>query len=151
MPTKTKSSPIKSSKRRQPTLYSILALLGRSITEMDGRSEKSNRILIVSEQGIMGSGLEKLLVDEQTFEVVRLVLHSEEDLLQQIWQLLPDIIILALEPTEICPARLLEQLQDYGRVRIVLVDLLSNEIDVYDREPVTLNDYGTLINHLRYK
>ena len=64
---------------------------------INGRSPQSNRILVVDNHEIMGAGLEKLLSSEQAFEVWGFTTPDESALIDEIWRLQPDTVILAAE------------------------------------------------------
>jgi DNA-binding NarL/FixJ family response regulator len=116
---------------------------------INGRSTAFNRVLVIDNQGIMGAGMEKLLAGDQALEVIGVATLNEQTLVQEIWQLQPDTIILTLESEVINPYRLLEVLQDYGHLRIILASVNSNVMDIYDRQQITANNPGSLIARLR--
>lgn len=116
---------------------------------INGRSTAFNRVLVIGNQGILGAGIEKLLAGDQALEVIGVAGVNEQTLVQKIWQLQPDTIILTLEPEVISPSRLLELLQDYGRLRIILTSADSNVIDIYDRQQIVANNPSSLTGKLR--
>lgn len=112
------------------------------------RSATFNRVLVVDTQGIMGASLEKFLTEEPLVEVYGLVWEEKTDLVQEILRLLPDTIIMVFESGLMTPNQLLDALPDYGRIRIILVSVISNVIDVYDRQHIQVDNYFDLINQL---
>lgn len=115
----------------------------------NGRSITSNRVLVVDNQGIMGAGLVNLISGDPTFDVLGVTNTNEEILVQEIWQIQPDIIILILESEGISPCRLLDLLEGYGRLRIILVSVDNNDIGVYDRQHTITQNQDSLISKLR--
>lgn len=115
----------------------------------NGRSATSNRVLVVDNQGIMGAGLEKLLAGDQALEVSGITTRNELILVQEIQRLQPDTIILVLESEIISPCRLLELLQYYGRFRIIMVSINSNNIEVYDRQEIVACNQDSLLTKLK--
>jgi DNA-binding NarL/FixJ family response regulator len=106
-------------------------------------------VLIVDNQGIMGAGIEKLLSEEGSLEVFGLPTESEEGLVQNILSLQPDIIILILESQSTTSARLFELLPDYGRLRIILVSMNSNLVEVFDKKQITANNLATFVGKIK--
>ncbi len=117
----------------------------------NGRSATFNRVLIVDNQGIMGAGLERLLSEEPALEVFGVTVDGEKMLIQEIWRLQPDSIILIEESEGISPIRLMKLLKDYGRLRIIVVSTNSNVFEVYDKQQILTGSYLTLMEQLKDK
>ena len=107
-----------------------------------------NRVLIVDNQAIMGAGLEQLLSGSQVIEVSGITMQNERALVEMVWQVQPDTIILILESQCISPGRLFDLLQNYGRLRIILVSANSNVIEVFDRQQIMTIDHVALLDQL---
>lgn len=112
------------------------------------RSVNFNRVLIVDNQGIMGAGMEKLLSEEPSLEVFGITTESETILVQNIFRLQPDIIILISEFQETTPIRLLNLLYDYGRLRIITVSMYRNVFEIFDKQQITTKNWATLLGQL---
>ena len=97
-------------------------------------------------QSIMGAGMEKLLSGVPSLEVMGIDLENEATLVQDISRLLPDIVIMIVESQGTTPVRLLELLDDYGRLRIILLSMTSNCFEVYEKRPVVARNWASLIN-----
>jgi hypothetical protein len=106
-------------------------------------------VLVVDNLGIMGAGVEAFLFGEQSLEVLGIAVESETSLLQEIWRLWPDTIILTVESQITTPPRLLGLLQDYGRLRIILVSANNNLFEVYDRQQHIISDATTFLDRLQ--
>jgi chemotaxis response regulator CheB len=113
------------------------------------RSTTVNRVLIVDNQGIMGAGLERLLSEEPSLEVLGITTKSETTLIKEIWHLQPDIIILTVESQGINPTRLMNLLSDFTSLRIILVSMTSNVFEVYDRQQISTIDRNSLTMQLK--
>ncbi|MCB9423084.1 MAG: hypothetical protein H6667_25010 [Ardenticatenaceae bacterium] len=108
-------------------------------------------MLVVDNQSIMGAGLERLLGQIEAFEVLGVSPENELTLVQEIWRLLPDIIVLVQDSQVIEPGRLLDLLPDYGRLRIVQVSIDSNTVQIFDKQEITINHHGALFDQLKNK
>ncbi len=115
----------------------------------DGRSSLTNRVLITNNQSMMGAGLEHLLSGEQALDVFGVEAPSEEALLEKIRQIQPDVVILdAASPvTNVC--RLLEALGDYGRLRVIKISAENNDLDVYDKKRIAVQNQNSLLSQLK--
>ncbi|MCB9419934.1 MAG: response regulator transcription factor [Ardenticatenaceae bacterium] len=113
------------------------------------RSSVSNHILVVNNDEIMGAGLENLLSNEETLDVWGCTVQNEAALIDEIWRLRPDTIILTAESHMTDPARLLELLSGYGRIRIILVSINSNLFEIYDRQQVAPDNWVSFLTKLR--
>jgi len=114
------------------------------------RSLQFNRVLIASNEGLMGAGLQRLLSEEPSLVVVNCLLGNETSLIAEIHRLLPDIVVL-VSAEALSPARLLELLPDYGRLRIILVSLTSNTIEVYDRQQIQVENESAFLDQIIIK
>ena len=108
-----------------------------------------NRLLVVDHQKILGAGLEHLLSGEESLEVYGFSTQDESALVDEIWRIRPDVIILMAESQLTTPSRLLTLLPDYGRLRIILLDLDSNIFEIYDKQRFTANDWLSFVTKLR--
>jgi chemotaxis response regulator CheB len=133
----------------QQPIHNPLWFKVRPMKTINGRSTTFNRVLVVDNQGIMGAGLEKLISADQAIEVLGIVVPDEPTLVQEIWRIQPDIIILISESEVISPCQLLERLGDYGRLRIILVSENSNVMDVYDKQQITARNQDSLLAQLK--
>lgn len=115
----------------------------------NSRSANFNRVIVVGNQSIMGAGMEELLSSEPFFEVVGTSTNSETALVQIISRLQPDIIVSILESKGPTPTRLLELLFDYGSLRIVLVSMESNVLEVYEKKQIITNEWTTLMGQIK--
>lgn len=116
---------------------------------INGRSTAINRVLVVDNLVLMGAGLECLLSEELTLEVFGVAIDSEAALVEDIRRLQPDIIILIQEMEITTPSRLLGLLNEYGRLRIISVSYTSNLFEIYDKQPIAINDRATLVEQIK--
>ena len=108
-----------------------------------------NRMLLINNRGLMRAGLEKLLAEDKTIEVYSLPWVNETTLIQDIWNYRPNSGVLLTEAGAICPLRLLELIDGYGSLRIILVSMQSNVFDVFDRKQIIISSHTELIEQLK--
>lgn len=113
----------------------------------ESRSHQFNRVLIVSNKGLMGAGLQRLLAVEPSLVVTNCLPGSEASLISAIWRFLPDIVVL-VSTEAVSPARILDLLPDYGRLRIILVSLTSNTIEVYNRQQIQVENESAFLDQI---
>ncbi len=111
------------------------------------RSHQFNRVFIASDEGLMGAGLQRLLGEEPSLVVRNCLLGNEASLITEIQRSLPDIVVLT-SAEAVSPVRLLELLPDYGRLRIILVSLTDNTIEVYDRQRIRVENESAFLDQI---
>ncbi len=93
---------------------------------------RTQRVLIVGNNSLFHAGLESLLSDKLNITAVGFSLSQADSLVQYIWHILPDIIILSGN-TDIDPVTLLQSLDGYPSVRIIEVDEDQNMLQIFDK------------------
>jgi len=116
----------------------------------ESRSHQFNRVLIASDEGLMGAGLQRLLSEEPSLVVMNCLLESEASLISAIRRFLPDIVVL-VSTEAVSPTRMLDLLPDYGRLRIILVSLTSNTTEVYDRQQIQVENESAFLDQIIIK
>jgi len=106
-----------------------------------GRSLDCSRVLIADNLALMGAGLEKLLSAEKDLEVVGVAVQSEEELVQEIWRIGPDVLVLTSESQIVDLFHFWQQLENYGRLRIVLISLYSNTVQIFEMQQMTVFNF----------
>ena len=102
----------------------------------NGRLTASKRVLVVDNHSILGTGVEELLSNIDQLQIIGVNPADEVDLLQDIWQLVPDVIILSDRSSIISPTQLLFQLKYYPSVRLIVVSEDENTLDIYDKRQI---------------
>jgi DNA-binding NarL/FixJ family response regulator len=108
-----------------------------------------NRLLVVDDLQILGAGLKNLLSKEEALEVYGFSTQDESALVDEIWRVRPDTIILMAESQLTTPVRLLTLLPDYGRLRIIFLNLDNNIFEIYGRQQITVEDWSSFRTNLR--
>ena len=119
--------------------------------DKNSRFADPTRVLIVDHQGLLGAGLSSLLANESPFEVLGTTGENETSLVQAIWHLRPEIVLLAADYPVVHPLRLFDLLPDYGRLRIILVRESSDVIEDFQKEETTIDSSTALIDLLKRK
>jgi DNA-binding NarL/FixJ family response regulator len=114
----------------------------------NGRSPTHNRILVVDNDEILGAGLENLLSNEESLKVWGVATQEESVLIDEIQRSQPDTVILIAESKLSNPTRLFTLLPGYGRLRIILVSIDSNILEIYDKQQITANNWLSLVTKL---
>ena len=108
------------------------------------------RVLVVTQNLLLGDVLESLLDSVFTLPAHRVMRVGADALLEGIDQFRPEVVVLEEGLVGNGSSCLLSQLLKYGRIRIILVNLEKNRLHVYDTFPVSLiqsTDFITLIEN----
>ena len=96
----------------------------------------TRRVLVVENESLLGTGIEKLLASKANLDVMGVMPADEVDLINIIWSLQPDIVILNKASSLMDSEKLLTLLKDYPTFRILEVSADDNRIRVYDKHEV---------------
>ncbi len=105
---------------------------------------KSSRVLIVENNLLIGAVIENLLAQEEDLELYSTVPENESTLVEEVWQIKPDTIILNDDSKLIKPMRLLTSLINYPQIRVVVVNLNNDSVLVYDQQRTSLMQHDDL-------
>jgi len=107
------------------------------------------RVLILDNQLLVGAGIQLLLSGEADLEIIGLPSLNCEDLAQLINKLEPDVIVLDEINHLTHLAGLLALLNNFSRLRIVVVRVQDDLIQIYDKQEVLVTRSGQLSNIIR--
>jgi DNA-binding NarL/FixJ family response regulator len=106
------------------------------------------RILVVSENDLLLTGIERLLGANNGYSIHKSVSLDEKDIIQQIQQTGMDVII--IEANEIVPSvdRLIRLMCTSNQLRVLTLEVNSNQIQIYDKREVLLQGSEDLVSYL---
>lgn len=110
----------------------------------NGRYTPTQRVLIIDNRSIMGAGVETLLSDTKHFQVIGTSPRDENDLVSDVWQYSPDVIIISSQSQLTDPARLMTLLKRYRSFRLIVVSEDDNTMEVYEKRRVTARQRSDL-------
>jgi chemotaxis response regulator CheB len=113
------------------------------------RTINMQRILILENQRLVGAGIQFLLDGEADLDVIGISFHDSEELAQIINKSEPDVIVLDEVGHLTHLTRLLPLLNDWTKLRIVVVSGQDNLIRIYSRQEVFVTRASQLINIIR--
>ena len=107
------------------------------------------RVLIVTSELLLRQGIASLLSHEVDINVLSINYVNEKTLIQEIDQFNPDVVILdeSLEYRDL--TILLDVLIDHPRIRLMVVNVIDNKINVYDKSEFEVSHSYDLISAIR--
>lgn len=107
------------------------------------------RVLIVTSELLLREGVESLLSREVDIKVFSTQFFDESTLAQEIDQHQPDVVILdeRLEYTDL--ANLFDLLIDYPKIRVMVVNVIDNKVNVYDKSEFVVSHSYDLVSAIR--
>lgn len=103
----------------------------------NGRYTAIQRVLVIDNRSIMGAGVETLLASSGKLQVIGSAPKNEDELVHDVWQFSPDVIILSKQSQITDPIRLLRLLDNYRSFRLIVVSEDDNMMEVYEKRQVT--------------
>ena len=117
----------------------------------NGHVGAKRRILVVSTGSLLDVGVERVLQDVDSFDVRSMVYTNHSALVEAIARIQPDAIILsqseALTATEVL--ELLDNTPTPATLRIVVVHMDSNTIDLYQKKRIIATHRDDLVATIR--
>jgi DNA-binding NarL/FixJ family response regulator len=105
------------------------------------------RVLVSENQRLLGAGLENLLRREDDLLVMGVALESQEALRQAIDRSQPDVVV--LDGATIDAVGLLELLENYPKLRVVLVSADGSLVRTYKAQQVVVTRATELVDLVR--
>jgi DNA-binding NarL/FixJ family response regulator len=107
------------------------------------------RVLIVTRELLLREGVESLLSREVDIKVHGTQFIDESTLAKEIDRYHPDVVILdeRLEYTDL--ANLFDLLIDYPRIRVMVVNVIDNKVNVYDKSEFELAHSYDFVSAIR--
>jgi DNA-binding NarL/FixJ family response regulator len=106
------------------------------------------RVLIVENQLLLGAGLQSLLIDETDLDVIGTSPSDQPELVEQIKRIRPDVVLLDVDSRLTDPADLLTCLENYPKLRVLVVSSDDHLIRIYDKQEVLIRGASQLANLL---
>lgn len=103
------------------------------------------RVLVIQSKSILAAGITSLLQQQGTFEVARFGYQNKGKLCEEIDRFRPDVIILdtSLGPAKI--SSLLSLLEVHQKLRLLVISLENNKVQVYEKQDQSINTLENLI------
>jgi DNA-binding NarL/FixJ family response regulator len=114
-----------------------------------GKDRPVQRVLIVQNDLLLGAGVESLLGCQPDFTVIGVSFSDEIALMTQIKQLQPHIIVLDKATPLNTSLKLLADLLDHPKWRVVVVSANDNLVVVYDKQQVLATQATDLVSLIR--
>lgn len=116
----------------------------RGISHCTPNGRENTRVLLTTQNVLLGDVLELLLADE-LIPVHRIMCTQPDSLWQEVEQHQPQVIVLEEGLFDaVCLARLAQR-QGRGRRRIILVHLQKNQVQIYGERPLSLTQAADFI------
>ncbi len=107
------------------------------------------RVLIVTSELLLREGIASLLSREGDFNVSTTNYIDEKTLIHEIDQNIPDVVILD-ERMEFSDLTILFNLLiDYPKLRVMVLSVIDNKVNVYDKAEIELSHSYDLISAIR--
>ena len=108
------------------------------------------RVLIVTSELLLREGVESLLSREVDINVYSTQFIDESTLAHEIDHYQPDVVILdeRLEYTDL--THLFDLLIDYPRIRVMVVNVIDNKVNVYDKSEFEVSHAYDLVSAIRH-
>ena len=100
-------------------------------------------ILIVENKKLLGASIQSLLAS-MNFNVCGIMPQNERDLLEAIWFVRPDVMILDKDSQLTSPTRLLNQLKTYPNLRLIVVNANAHTMKIYDQKELKASSTASL-------
>lgn len=113
--------------------------------------ETQRRVLVIENDLLLGAGVESLLLQEISLDVIGISPRDEEELIRKIRYLQPAVIILDEATLLTQSIRLLAMLRKEHELRLVIVNADKNLVQVYHKQSVLLTQISDLIEVLLEK
>ena len=119
------------------------------------RSSFLKRILVVSKNDLLVIGIERLLGQNNGYSIHKSVSLDEQEIIQQIRQNGLDVIIIEVNtggsdvnagPTDV--NRLMRLMDASDNLRVLTLEVNSNQIQIYDKREVCLRGSEDLVTYL---
>lgn len=106
-------------------------------------------ILIVNPAFVLTAGLEVLLHRQRDINVVSSNPENEERLIEEIKRYHPDIVLLDDGHCLVEPLRLMALLRDYPSLRVIVVNLNDNRLQIFTRQELYVTRAEDLVDAVR--
>ena len=108
-----------------------------------------SRVLIVENQRLLGAGLQALLTENSDLDIIGVSPSNQIELVRKIRQLQPDVVFLSEGSRLTNAVDLLALLEDYPRLRVVVISANDHLVRIYDQQQVLIKPANQLLNIIR--
>lgn len=112
------------------------------------REHKLKRILVVSQNDLLHIGIERLLGQSNSYSIHQSFSLDEKEIILQIQQMGMDVIIIETPSENLEAESLLRLLSSSKQLRVLTLEINSNQIKIYDKREVLLQFSEDLISYL---
>lgn len=114
---------------------------------------KSQRVLIVHARSLLLESIARLLEANENgkFEVVSTLADNLPDLVYEVGELKPAIIVIDEATSFTKPAALIAALLNTRRTRLIVLNTETNKMDIYDKREFIVSQPEDLIEFLNYE
>jgi len=119
---------------------------------VQGTSERApgvRQVLVVETHILIGAGIHSILAVETDLEVTGISPGDQAELIHEIRRLRPDIVVLDEDSRLADPTDLLAWLEDYPKLRLVVISANDNRVCVYDKQQVLTSKASDLLDIIR--
>lgn len=92
------------------------------------------KVLVIDNNQLLSACIKSLLANEAELHVITISPENEAALIHKIWHLKPDVVILDEDSPLTSPMRLLSRLENYPKLRLIIVNAYNNWVQVYDTQ-----------------
>jgi len=107
------------------------------------------RVLIVENQILLGAGVQSLLGDETDLEMRGISPTSQVDLIHEIRQYQPDIVVVNASSHLTVPGKLLFAVDNHSQLRVVVISADDNRVCIYEKHEVFMTRASDLLDIIR--
>ena len=97
------------------------------------------KVLVIENNLVLGACIESLLALDPDLHVIGIAPQNEAALIQAIWRAQPDVLIMDEESRLTNPMRLLCQLENYPKLRLIVVNRHNNWLQLFDIQVLHAN------------
>ena len=113
-----------------------------------GRSKFLKRILVVSKNDLLLIGIERLIGQNHAYSIHTSIAVDEQAILHQIRQIGLDVIIIECSANQTDIDRVMRLMNASDHLRVVTLEINSNQIQIYDKREVILRGSEDLVSYL---
>ena len=106
----------------------------------------SKKVLILESDLLLNAGIENLLIGQKNLDVHGVMCRNLGELNEAINQIQPDIIIADTTYVSVTSGEALNSLKTRPGVKIILINLEDNQIEIYDNKRIFVKEIGDFLS-----
>lgn len=107
------------------------------------------QVLVIENHILIGAGIQSFLAGEADLAVTGISPSDEIELAREIRRLRPDIAVIDKDSRLVDPTDLLFRLEDYPKLRLVVVSANDNRVCIYDKQQLLTSRARDLLDIIR--